>query len=145
MPHLMVLKGANQGDRIQLNKDRLVIGRNADCDVVLNIPAVSREHACILRIHEGRQVKYYIEDLGSRNYTYVNNQQIKKETPRVQLQDNDRIRVCDFLCSFHDAPPPKPLPPELRPEEPEEEEHDTSTVEASISHTNDLIHETQSA
>ncbi|MCI0464951.1 MAG: SpoIIE family protein phosphatase, partial [Gemmataceae bacterium] len=145
MPHLLVLKGANQGDRIQLTKDRIVLGRNADCDVVLNIPAVSREHACITRVHDGKQVNYYIEDLGSRNYTYVNNQLVKKETPPVLLQNNDRIRVCDFLCSYHDAPPVKPLPAELRPEEPEEEEQDTSTVEASVSHSSNLLLETQSA
>jgi sigma-B regulation protein RsbU (phosphoserine phosphatase) len=145
MPHLLVLKGPYQGDRIQLNKERIVFGRNADCDVVLNIPAVSREHACVVRVPDGKQFKYYVEDLHSRNFTFLNNQKIPEENPRVLLQNNDRIRVCDFLCSYHDAAPVKPLPAELRPEEPEEEiEQDTSTIEASFSQPNNLLLETQS-
>src|SRR5262249_48111056 len=96
---------------------------------VISGTAVSRAHAHILRVHD----KYYIEDMKSRNGTYLNNEPI---TQRTLLKDNDRIKICDFLCTFHEAPEMKPLPPHLRREEPEpaeEAEEHSSTVEAALS------------
>ena len=43
MASLTFIKGANQGSTISLEGDRFILGRNADCQVVLNVPAVSRE------------------------------------------------------------------------------------------------------
>ena len=65
--YLIVLKGLNAKQRIRLDKDRVLLGRNANCDIVLpaNDFAVSREHACIQRV----QGNYFIEDMGSRNGT----------------------------------------------------------------------------
>src|SRR5436853_273872 len=64
MAYLVVLKGQNAKQSISLDKDRVVLGRNATCDVVFpaNDFAVSREHACIVRV----QGKFFVEDLGSR-------------------------------------------------------------------------------
>src|SRR4051812_47088816 len=98
MASIVILKGGTPNQRIQLEKDRVVLGRNADCGVVINVPAVSREHACILRI----QGDYFLEDLGSRNGTFVKNQQI---STRILLKDNDKIKICDFLCTFQDNKP----------------------------------------
>ena len=74
MAYLIVLKGQNAKESISLEKDRIVLGRNANCDIVFpaNDFAVSREHACILRM----QSKFYLEDMGSRNGTFLNNQQV---------------------------------------------------------------------
>lgn len=128
MASLLVLKSSsgNQGQRLPLDRDKTVLGRNPDCHVVITGHAVSREHAHILRI----QGKYFIEDRDSRNGTFVNNQQILQRTP---LKDNDRIKICDFLCTFHESAPPKPLPAELRRPELEAEEPDApSTLEATV-------------
>src|SRR5215813_8062858 len=62
MPSLHILKGANQGATVPLAKDRFVIGRNPECDVVIPITSVSREHAQILRV----QGRFHIEDMQSR-------------------------------------------------------------------------------
>ena len=88
MAYLLVLKGLNAKQSITLDKDRSVLGRNANCDVVFpaNDFAVSREHACILRV----QYQFFIEDLGSRNGTYVNNQPVASRQP---LRDGDKIRI----------------------------------------------------
>src|ERR1051326_1179469 len=101
MAYLVVLKGQNAKQSISLDKDRTVLGRNATCDVVFpaNDFAVSREHACIVRA----QGKFFIEDMGSRNGTFLNNQQVSS---RQQLKDTDKIRICDFLYSFHETPQP---------------------------------------
>ena len=44
MPLLHILKGANQGQRVTLDKDRVTLGRNRDCTVNIDFPAVSRVH-----------------------------------------------------------------------------------------------------
>ncbi len=143
MASLLVLKGTNPGQRIPLDQDRIILGRNPDCHVVIGGTAVSRAHAHILRI----QGKYFIEDQTSRNKTFVNNQEIP---PKVQipLKENDRIKICDFLCTFHEKPPRKPIPSEMRPEEPEppEEPQGSTTVEVALSNLgNHAILETQPA
>ena len=144
MPSLHVIKGMTEGQRIPLDGDRFVLGRNPDCQVVIPITSVSREHAAIVR----RQGRFYIEDLQSRNGTFVNNQQITQQT---LLNHKDRIRVCDFTAEFLDAMHTLPLRPELRPElQPEQEEPDddgdtSSTVEATLSHSSNLILQTQPA
>src|SRR6516165_10426431 len=96
MASLQVLKGMPEGQRIPLNGDRFVLGRNPDCQVVIPITSVSREHAAIVK----RQGRFYIEDLQSRNGTFVNNQQITQQT---LLSHKDRIRVCDFTAEFLDV------------------------------------------
>jgi serine phosphatase RsbU (regulator of sigma subunit)/pSer/pThr/pTyr-binding forkhead associated (FHA) protein len=128
MASLLILKGANQGERYQLADDKVVLGRNPDCHVVIAGTAVSRAHANILRVNG----KYFIEDLESRNKTYVNNQEIAP-LKQVPLQDNDRIKICDFLCTFNESAF-KPLPEALRPDEPEpsEDNQGSTTVEATV-------------
>src|SRR5207249_7541797 len=61
--------------------------------------------------------------------------------------DNDKIKICDFICSFH-QPEVKPLPADLRATRDEEDEpvaEDSSTIEASISHSSGMILEKQSS
>lgn len=140
MASLLILKGPNQGMRIPLNQDKIVMGRHSDCDVVINVPAVSREHARIIRTNG----KYFVEDLKSRNGTLVNGQAIETEKLHP-LFDNDQIKICDFICSFHELER-KPLPAELARETQENQETEgSSTVEASISTSSSLVVEQQSA
>ena len=128
---LHILKGANPGD-VPLTQDRVVLGRNPDCHVVIPVTSVSREHAPILRVGS----EFYIEDMKSRNKTFVNNQEV---TERRQLKNNDTIRICDFQATFHDAR--KPLPTDLVPEEEEdgEEEGGSTTVEATMLHGSSVL------
>lgn len=140
MAQLTFVKGANQGTTIELVGDRIVIGRNADCNVVLNVPAVSREHGVIRKI----QGKYYIEDMKSRNGTFVNNKEV---TTRTLLKDNDRIKICDNIMAFFENPPRTPLPEEMRRggETAEEDEPDSSTVEATLNQSSKQVLEAQPA
>ncbi len=132
MASLLMLKGPNPGHRFELSQDKVVLGRNPECDIVISGPAVSREHAQILRM----QSQFFVKDLESRNKTKLNDQEIEANIP-VRLQDNDQIQICDFLFSFHER---TPLPPAFQPEEEEEEPVDgasstvMSTVEAGSSH-----------
>jgi serine phosphatase RsbU (regulator of sigma subunit)/pSer/pThr/pTyr-binding forkhead associated (FHA) protein len=94
MASLQVLKGMTPGVQFPLDGDRAILGRHPDCDIVLDVGAVSRQHAQILLI----EADFYVEDLKSRNGTFVNGQQIHD---RHRLEDNDRIKICDLLFTFH--------------------------------------------
>ncbi len=69
--------------RYELKGDT-VIGREGDCDIVLNNQFVSLKHAGITKNWRG----FYIEDLKSSNGTRVNGRIIKK---RKKLSDGDII------------------------------------------------------
>ncbi len=140
MASLHIIKGLNQGQDVTLTQDRTTLGRNPECTVVIPVTSVSREHAHILRV----QNRFFIEDLQSRNGTFVNNVQINARTP---LKNNDRIRICDFQAAFQDSPFP-PLPEELRKQTEAEEEDEgdgSTTVEATVSHSSHVLLETQPA
>ena len=98
MPSLILLKsppeGASPNKNIPLTGDQMVIGRDENgCQIVIPHHAVSRKHAQITRT--GNQ--FFIEDLKSRNKTYLNNRPVETRTP---LNDQDRIKICDFLATY---------------------------------------------
>lgn len=134
MPSLILLKspdGVSTNRHINLSGDPQVIGRDQEkCQIVIPHHAVSREHARIMA-HNGA---FYIEDLRSRNHTFVNSKEIGG---RTVLKPDDRIKICDFLFQFRDErvpSAPKPLPEGLRkPKREADEEFDSggmTTIEA---------------
>jgi pSer/pThr/pTyr-binding forkhead associated (FHA) protein len=98
MASLRIIQHAaiSPGQRIPLDLDCFVFGRNPDCQLVIPSFSVSRRHAQ-LRLQEG---KWYIEDLRTRHGTRVNNQPILSQT---LLNHNDEIRIPDFLAVFESA------------------------------------------
>jgi serine phosphatase RsbU (regulator of sigma subunit)/pSer/pThr/pTyr-binding forkhead associated (FHA) protein len=102
MAFLELIRGREPGTRFELATTRAVIGRSGDCDVPLDVAAISRRHAAVL----ADSGLFYIEDLGSRNGTFVNDSRIDG---KVALQEGDRILICDQLFSFHTGHRPTPL------------------------------------
>jgi serine phosphatase RsbU (regulator of sigma subunit)/pSer/pThr/pTyr-binding forkhead associated (FHA) protein len=94
MAFLELVKGSAAGSRFELDGDRAVIGRSADCEVPIDVPAVSRRHAAILH-DRGR---YFVEDLQSRNGTLLND---KRLTDRTPLEEGDQLIICDQEFRFH--------------------------------------------
>ena len=78
-------------------KNGVLLGRSGDCDVRLNSPGVSRQHARIAQRNE----QFVLEDLCSRNGTFVNGRRVT--SPR-RLRDGDRISVCGVRLIFHAGP-----------------------------------------
>ncbi len=78
-----------------IGENPVVIGRLKTCDVFLEPDAVSRKHAAIT-FDKGI---YYLEDLNSRNDTYLNNRKLEPGL-RTVLKHKDRIRICDFTFLF---------------------------------------------
>lgn len=94
MAHLQAISGAAFGKRFELEKAQIVLGRHPDCDVTIEVGAVSRQHARINT--EGED--YTLEDLKSRNGTFLNGQEVKAPS---KLRDGDLIRICDVEYQFH--------------------------------------------
>jgi FHA domain len=70
-----------------------VLGRDPGLEVCLESSSVSRRHA---RVHMADGVAV-LEDLGSKNGTFVNDQRI---TTAVRLSDRDQIRVGEVRLRF---------------------------------------------
>lgn len=134
MPSLHILKSPDgkDGKFLDLNvAEQFVIGRNPDCGIVIPVTSVSREHAQIVRV----QGKYHIEDLKSRNGTFVNNTAISN---RVALRNNDKIRICDFVAVYLENQT-------TADDDDGGDNSSTTTVEATLSHNSGLLLETQPA
>lgn len=68
--HIIIRRGLRSGEMIYLSNTPLIFGRLENADVTIAMTSVSRRHARISRGQGG----YIIEDLGSSNGTFVNNQ-----------------------------------------------------------------------
>jgi DNA-binding winged helix-turn-helix (wHTH) protein len=77
-----------------------VIGRAADAAVQIDSPGISRHHARILVAHG----KATLEDLGSKNGTYVNGTRVTKR----DLADGDEVRLGLSVSTFRITSPASP-------------------------------------
>lgn len=87
---LTIKEGPNQGERTELLRGGLLIGRDPACDLMINDVEVSRRHARLVAQSGG----YAIEDLGSTNGTFVDEQRIKTIAP---LKPGAVIRLGDSV------------------------------------------------
>lgn len=83
---LIVATGKSAGRSISIKKNTLLIGRAEECDVRPLSEDVSRRHAAV---HVG-PADVWVEDLGSRNGTFVNGNRI---TAKTKVVSGDLIRV----------------------------------------------------
>lgn len=88
---LIAYEGELEGERWVLDRKRMTIGRSVDCDIVLPKRQVSRYHARIERDDSG----YLLRDLGSKNGTYVNGQEVRGDPYR--LKDGDEIQIALYI------------------------------------------------
>ena len=74
-------------------KSRVLLGRSRSSDVVLNDPAVSRQHCALVSSTDG----IYVEDLGSVSGTFVNGQRV---TCPTKLANDDQIKIGNTILRF---------------------------------------------
>ncbi len=83
---LIVANGKNVGQEIPVSGPKFLIGRADDCQLRPRSDVISRYH-CVILVEEGF---VSVRDFGSKNGTFVNDQQIMGEQ---ELHDGDRLRV----------------------------------------------------
>jgi pSer/pThr/pTyr-binding forkhead associated (FHA) protein len=77
-PSLQVIDGNDKGMKVDLILGAPVtIGRAPTCGITLNDPGVSGTHAAVVW---GNDRQIYVEDRGSRNGVFVNNQKVQRQT-----------------------------------------------------------------
>jgi pSer/pThr/pTyr-binding forkhead associated (FHA) protein len=82
--------GADSDEAKSFRRDSIVIGRAVDCDVVVKDVKASRQHC---RLTRGEGI-YVLEDLKSRNGTYVGGDRISET---VELRANETFKVGDTV------------------------------------------------
>jgi len=95
MPYLDAVTGPAMGRRYPLENSQYVMGRHPDCDIVLESGSVSRQHARVSK----SGTSFILEDLKSRNGTFVNGRLINEPT---KLLEGDTLRICDIELNFHE-------------------------------------------
>ncbi len=83
---LTMLAGPQPGLLIPLVDGELTLGRGEESAIALDDDSLSRKHARLFRAHR----RYFVEDLGSTNGTFVEGVRIKEPTP---LEDGMRIQI----------------------------------------------------
>ena len=91
-PRLIVVSGVFLGHQLEIGSDPVIIGRAVEATLSLPHPSVSRSH-CRVWFEDER---FFIEDLGSTNKTYLNGQSVM----RAELSDGDQIGVGNHALKF---------------------------------------------
>jgi pilus assembly protein CpaF len=99
MPYLQVTEPDAPGRRVRIDKNPYVVGRHHSCDLTLEYSPISRRHFAIRCDDEQN---FVIEDLNSRNGTYVNGDRI--ESPLL-LREGMQIKVGSVFLEYHESEP----------------------------------------
>ena len=85
---LKVLSGSHEGRELSVSGEKFLIGRSESCQLRPKSESVSRKH-CIIVLKDNRVL---IQDLKSRNGTYVNDKRLPTDKAKV-LSGGDHLRV----------------------------------------------------
>lgn len=95
--NLIALKNLMTGEKIPITYWENSLGRDRHCDVVVDSPTASRDHAVLFRREEG----WMISDTNSKCGVFLNGDKIEK-SERVDLKDVIQIGGVDFELNKSD-------------------------------------------
>ena len=97
-PTLVFLSGDLIAVPIPLEREEVILGRALEADVRVNDTQVSRQHARILAVRDEKKLltEYVLNDLDSRNGTFLNGRRVRRET----LENGDKITVGETILRF---------------------------------------------
>lgn len=96
MALLRILSGDRSGETVDLTGAVVVLGRHPGCDIRISDETVSRHHARIISQKGG----YFVEDLGSRNGTFLNGRPV---TSPARLSHLDQINIFNTTVEFRES------------------------------------------
>ena len=92
-PALVVRSGGGRaGETFRPAGERTRIGRSPDCEIFLDDVTVSRNHAVLVE----RDGKFFVEDQGSLNGTFVNRRRIDNPP----LENGDELQIGKYRLTF---------------------------------------------
>ena len=97
-PSLVFLSGELIAVPIPLEREEVILGRAIEADVRVNDFLVSRKHASITAVPTSSRVamEYILQDLDSRNGTFLNGRRIRKE----KLENGEKITIGETILRF---------------------------------------------
>src|SRR5205809_3996182 len=93
---LEVVDGQGRRQQVELDRPRLLIGREPTCDIHLPHPGVSRRHAQLQCTDQGR---WLLQDLSSRNHIYLDNRQVQQ----IVLEPRKPFRIAEYWLALRDS------------------------------------------
>lgn len=94
-PVLILIRGTPQGKKYSLKgQAKFTLGRDKTADIQLDDANISRQHACISFEND----KIYIEDLGSRNGTFLNDEPVG--AAKIELAKEDMIKMGSTVLKY---------------------------------------------
>ncbi|MBN2270264.1 MAG: FHA domain-containing protein [Sedimentisphaerales bacterium] len=103
---LVLFKKNGSQKSFSLPSNITVLGRRGDCDLCIPLGDVSRRHCQLDRNNETLQIR----DLGSRNGTFLNGEQVNGETT---VKAGDYLQIGPLTFQFQiDGEPQKTTPPQ---------------------------------
>ncbi len=95
MAKITVMLGSGKVGDFPMRKTPFLVGREAKDGVLIENVGVSRSHCRFVYENE----RYYVEDLGSSNGTFLQGQRVT----RAEVRDGDQIGVGKYMLLFHDS------------------------------------------
>ena len=92
-PVLVVTKGPLEGARFPVPTDGLSIGRDPDCNVILDDANVSKYHARLV-FHNAA---IWVQDVGSRNGVFLNEKRVVRHK---QLSPGDELVIGEHIFTL---------------------------------------------
>lgn len=92
VPRIVVMRKERVVAEYRLDKDRVLIGRHSEQDIMLRGAWASRYHAQIIHLNGN----YYLQDLNSKNGTYVGSELVSW----YPLADGDRFQIAGFVLEY---------------------------------------------
>jgi serine phosphatase RsbU (regulator of sigma subunit) len=96
MEYLEITDTQGRRRRIELKRNRLLVGREPTCDVYLPHPNVSRRHAQIQRSPQGAWI---LQDLNSLNHVYVDERPVQQ----LVLEAGKEVRIAEYRLTLLEA------------------------------------------
>ena len=94
---LVIREGPRAGRLFRLDAEGTTIGRDPQCDIILDDEAASRRHAKVwAEENEGGASQFFIQDLATSNGTFINGEQILKQA----LSDGDVVEIGETKLVF---------------------------------------------
>ena len=97
--YLTIHGGSRHGVVVHIRKTTTTVGRHHDSDVVIDDPSISRRHAEITNSGDG----YFVSDMGSKNGTFVNQDNIGKSQRSLENGDEITFGPGEIALTFQNS------------------------------------------